>query len=834
MKGLPHSATPSPLPDSRAWARVPGKGGPESCSGAFLSLAVKCGSDPVEFAGLFAGTPPGRWPCSIGGRLLDSSIVPLSGEDYLIFSAEISQEDSSSLLDSIRGNRRTLLCTPSGRLIASSSLVKPELEHPVESLQSCFDPGSRPSIQAALNRCRITGRVDEFLVSASRKGERENWSLTMERLPSPGGLVLCDLSTPSVAIVSSGAAAGTLLDSLIEENPSPAIVVDKRGVVTKLNAAARIMARDFLSDAAVVGTHFWKWVTDEYREKAREYHDRRMRGYYAPNRYSVGLDTGPDNPPAVIEISVFPLEEGGDSVAFISKTEDSSRQCVTETAGGETLPGALFDPVEVPSIMGILRACTGARDIALVLSAQTFTSGDPTRLLESLPPDPQERVEEEDSRGEYRVFHPFPEGNALIALGGMPGKGLRPCGELAVRFAGKYLENLDPQKRQKRQRHALERVSMLVELMAKGRGSPEAILGDIAEICSADKAVKAELSSDGTLLLPVSSFGVQGSLPGFSLGSDSILTWVCVHGRSAFLADPLTDVRMSAVFPDSCSEIAAPIIRGDVVTGALLLATSAEEGFQGDSLMLLETAVGILSLLEGGPAAGTGHSPGAVNEELAETVISELEHSLSASSASLLEALEQMGEGVLHETRESGLFHIVREAAGQIGSSTSLLMGWLRASAYGGRPDMKWSDPRDTASSVLATWRKNPAVEGVSFILETPEEAFIACFDPSWLYITLNSLIRSAVELTDPGGRVKVSLAKAIGFWTLQVENSGRGIPASDIPDLFRKGPPGNGRSLSRLDLPLAKNLAEAMGGTITVFSLPGTGTRFLLRFGSS
>jgi hypothetical protein len=130
-----------------------------------------------------------------------------------------------------------------------------------------------------------------------------------------------------------------------------------------------------------------------------------------------------------------------------------------------------------------------------------------------------------------------------------------------------------------------------------------------------------------TMLLPVASVGSQGDLPGFPLNSDSIMTWVAVHGRSAFLADPVRDVRMSAMFPDSGGEIAAPVTRGEIVAGVVLLATSSQEGFRGEALALLETSRGDFFRPGARPASRfPGVHPERHPGELPESAVSEIDH----------------------------------------------------------------------------------------------------------------------------------------------------------------------------------------------------------------
>lgn len=782
---------------------------------------------------LFQGTAPGRWPCSVGGHLLEVTRTETGSFDSLLVCRMIDEASASALLATIRGRRNTILCTSSGRVLAVSLVTPFEPARTSKTLQSAFEPGSRPAVQAGLGTCREEGRVDDFLVSSSSaQGNRENWILSLEGVPAPGNLVLCELSVPSLAIVNTGGTADSLLETIIEENPSPALVVDRTGMIKKLNSAARSMALEIYGKAEIQGTYFWKWVAEEYREEAKANHDKRIRGYYAPSRYTLGLKPDFHNMVPMLEISVFPLSEGGDSVAFLSRRMDVVPGC----AFPQTEAALLMEPsVDPETLTGFLRAATGAESIVLMLPGKTVTHGNAAGLLEIIPPDLSERLWIENG-GVWTLLIPVPgdNGNGTIALGGLRSNALQPCAELALKIIS-MLPCFHPSTGDRtRARAVLEQVSRVMEFAKAGREGFERTLRELAAICGADRAIKAEASSDGSVLRPVVTVGVKGGLPGIPLGSDSIMAWVCVHGRSAFLADPMHDVRMSSVFSDSVGEMAAPIMKGDIVTGVVLLATSSQEGFSGEAMALLETVVGVISALEATASLdGSAQQADSPDGNLQESVVIEIENDLSEASATLLSASGQLAR-LSPAEKDGKLIQSIREASGRIASTASVLVGWLRAEAFGGSPDMRWSDPYDTVVDLVTKWRSCPAASQATIRFEEPEQRFVACFDPSWLFIALNSLLRIATSHAGPEDSVSVSMTGGSGFWSVQVENSGRGIPSAELPALFGGRPgtgPAHGPQTSGLEIPLAKRFTEAMGGTITVFSSRDRGTRFTLRF---
>ena len=106
--------------------------------------------------------------------------------------------------------------------------------------------------------------------------------------------------------------------------------------------------------------------------------------------------------------------------------------------------------------------------------------------------------------------------------------------------------------------------------------------------------------------------------------------------------------------------------------------------------------------------------------------------------------------------------------------------------------------------------------------------------DRARLVQVIDNLIANAVKFTDEGGQVQV-IAEVTGReWRIDVQDSGIGIPASEIGQLFDRffrasnataaGRPGSGLGLS-----IVKEVAELHGGRVEVSSTLGAGTAVTL-----
>jgi len=116
---------------------------------------------------------------------------------------------------------------------------------------------------------------------------------------------------------------------------------------------------------------------------------------------------------------------------------------------------------------------------------------------------------------------------------------------------------------------------------------------------------------------------------------------------------------------------------------------------------------------------------------------------------------------------------------------------------------------------------------GVALTLDVGR-AGTAVFDPGQLRQAVDNLLRNAIEATPSGGQVSVTAASSGKGHTIEVRDTGDGIPAEDLPKVFdlyfTTKPDGTGVGLA-----VTQQIASAHGGTIEVDSAPGRGTRMTI-----
>lgn len=127
--------------------------------------------------------------------------------------------------------------------------------------------------------------------------------------------------------------------------------------------------------------------------------------------------------------------------------------------------------------------------------------------------------------------------------------------------------------------------------------------------------------------------------------------------------------------------------------------------------------------------------------------------------------------------------------------------------------------------------------KGVSLVISQPQGAVWG--DPTRLRQVILILLDNALRHTSTSGSITILTRPQAKFVEIVVADTGRGIPAEHIPHIFERfyqvNQPGGEESRSNgLGLSIAKGLIEAQGGSISLESKVGAGTRVTIRMPSA
>lgn len=105
--------------------------------------------------------------------------------------------------------------------------------------------------------------------------------------------------------------------------------------------------------------------------------------------------------------------------------------------------------------------------------------------------------------------------------------------------------------------------------------------------------------------------------------------------------------------------------------------------------------------------------------------------------------------------------------------------------------------------------------------------------DISWTCEALGNILKNCMEHTPTGGKITVNAFHNALYTEIQIQDTGNGIAAKDLPHIFERFYKGenSGSSSFGIGLALARMIITAQNGTIKAENLTAGGARFTIRF---
>jgi signal transduction histidine kinase len=280
--------------------------------------------------------------------------------------------------------------------------------------------------------------------------------------------------------------------------------------------------------------------------------------------------------------------------------------------------------------------------------------------------------------------------------------------------------------------------------------------------------------------------------------------------------------------------IVAPIVSRGRIVGALTFGRSRDESpYTELEQRLAEELARIVGLaLEFQRITAVAESAARTKSEFLAMMSHELRTPLNAI-AGYAQLLEMGFRGPLTDGQRDAVSRILRGQEHLLSLVDAVLTFSLLTSGRLAIDSLELdaSDLVDVASEPLVV---EFAARGIDFrILPCPPQTRV-CADRERAVEILRHLLSNALKFTPRGGSVTVGCDEAPGLIQFVVTDTGRGIPEAQRDAIFQpfvQVEKGLTRSAdgSGLGLSIARELAERMGGSLTVTSEMGRGSRFVL-----
>ena len=212
-----------------------------------------------------------------------------------------------------------------------------------------------------------------------------------------------------------------------------------------------------------------------------------------------------------------------------------------------------------------------------------------------------------------------------------------------------------------------------------------------------------------------------------------------------------------------------------------------------------------------------------------EDVLGVVAHDLRNPLNLIITTTDLLLENNVEPARQHEMLDIAMRAGKQMNRLIGDLLDTVRLQA--GKFSLDLEDVSLAAIFRQAAESFRPAAEkrGVRFEPITPDDGIVVRADPFRVSQLVSNIVGNAIKFTPPNGSVKLQASRDGDHVVVEVDDTGPGIPANDIPHLFdnfwqaRK----NDHRGVGLGLAIAKGVVEAHGGSIWCESTVGAGTKF-------
>jgi two-component system phosphate regulon sensor histidine kinase PhoR len=222
-------------------------------------------------------------------------------------------------------------------------------------------------------------------------------------------------------------------------------------------------------------------------------------------------------------------------------------------------------------------------------------------------------------------------------------------------------------------------------------------------------------------------------------------------------------------------------------------------------------------------------------ERMRQEFVANVSHELKTPLASIKVMVETLLDGALDDPEHNVAFlERVRESAERLDRLVQDLLTLNRIQSGAEVMEIR-PVPMDAVMDLcVGRYEHRARAKHLALKAEPPPAPVHALADEDALDHILDNLVDNAVKYTPEGGRVTLRWSAVGPDVLIEVEDTGVGIPAKDLPRVFERFYRVD-RARSRelggtgLGLSIVKHLTQALGGRIDAKSTVGQGTTFTL-----
>ena len=339
--------------------------------------------------------------------------------------------------------------------------------------------------------------------------------------------------------------------------------------------------------------------------------------------------------------------------------------------------------------------------------------------------------------------------------------------------------------------------------------------------------------------------GVRSKLVGTSLISSLLLLGLMLAGAQAMFISPhdltvvLTMLLFAALLAIGISLLCAGPLASRIER--VRVGTAQLAGGKLDTTLVVDGTDEIAELAADFNRMADALRQATANEHAIEQarrdLIAAVSHDLRTPLAAVRALIEAVADGMVGDAETEARY--LRYARHEIAHLSKLVddlfeLAQLEAGAL--KLSLERASLHDLISDTIASFQAQAHRLGIRLIGEVEDTIDPVLINPPKVQRILHNLLGNALRHTPADGTILLRAAPRGSVVQVEVRDTGEGIPPDDLPHIFDRSFRGE-RSRTRpgveetpgagLGLTIARGLIEAHGGTISVDSEVGAGTRF-------
>ena len=220
-------------------------------------------------------------------------------------------------------------------------------------------------------------------------------------------------------------------------------------------------------------------------------------------------------------------------------------------------------------------------------------------------------------------------------------------------------------------------------------------------------------------------------------------------------------------------------------------------------------------------------------EEINRQLMTSLSHDVRTPLTTLIGYLDAAYKGLVTGKDRDDYIEIARRKAHDLKEYIDVLFDWFKLNSDEFALEIQSVEAAELTRNILIDWIPIFEDKQVDYEIDIPEQPVRVRLDTDSYMRIINNLIQNVIAHSH-ADKIKISLSKQGNNLRLLLADNGVGIEKEDLKHIFErlyKCDKGRSEKGSGLGLSIVHQLVEKMGGNITVESLLGKGTEFMLLF---